>query len=78
MSEDVVERVARVVARKRIGSKVEVPPMVVGTWDRNTALAVIEALRETPASITKINGSANWPQMIDAILKARSSSVTPL
>lgn len=37
------------------------------------AKAAIEAMRTTPSCINKINGSANWPDMIDAILQEPQS-----
>lgn len=37
------------------------------------ARAALEELRTTPECIAKINGSANWPKMIDAILTQKQS-----
>lgn len=34
-------------------------------------------MRETPDAIVRINGSANWPKMIDAILAAALVTTPP-
>ena len=44
---------------------------------RVLAEAALVALRDTPIPVRRFNGSAHWPQMIDAIIREPSTASPP-